>query len=273
LAYEWLVRVDPQTPDRLLPAMLDDPGKELRRDAVARVLKEAQTFLDKKDNAAAMAAYRKALAAAREKDQVELIAKQLKPLGVEVDLPAHFGFVQQWMLAAPFDSTDGVGYGIAYPPEKQVDLRATYKGKGDAEVRWAEHVTTDPFGVVNLNKGLGQKKGAVAYAFAVIDSPRKQTVEVRAGSPNALKIFLNGKLLFSREEYHHGMTMDQHLARATLEAGRNELLVKICQNEQTEEWAQEWSYQVRFCDALGGAVPFTVAGNAPKQQEKGKVPQ
>ena len=36
LAYEVLVRVDPATPDRWLPKMLDDPGAELRRDAVAR---------------------------------------------------------------------------------------------------------------------------------------------------------------------------------------------------------------------------------------------
>jgi hypothetical protein len=236
------------------------------------VLKEAQALLDKKENTGATAAYRKALTAARERDQVELIAKQLKPLGVEVDLPAHFGFVQKWMLVAPFDSTGGAGFGVAYPPEKNVDLAATYKGKGDVEARWAEHVTGDPFGVVNLNKVLGQQKGAVAYAFAAIDSPTKRPVEVRAGSPNALKIFLNGKPLFTREEYHHGMTMDQHRAQATLEAGRNELLVKVCQNEQKEEWAQEWSFQVRFCDALGGAVPFTVVGDRPKQQEKGKVP-
>ena len=35
LAYECLVRLDPTTPDRYLPKMLDDPSSELRRDAVA----------------------------------------------------------------------------------------------------------------------------------------------------------------------------------------------------------------------------------------------
>ena len=34
LAYEWLVRIEPSAPERLLPGMLDDPGAELRRDAV-----------------------------------------------------------------------------------------------------------------------------------------------------------------------------------------------------------------------------------------------
>jgi hypothetical protein len=251
---------------------LNDPSKELRRDAVAVVLEEAKGSLDKTDKPGAEAAYRKALASARDKDQVELIAKQLKPLGVEVDLADHFGFIKRWMLVAAFDNTGGTGYGVAYAPEKQVDLKAVYKGKGDAEARWEEHVSADPYGIVDLNKVLGQKKGAIAYAFAAIESPAKQPVEVRAGCINAVKIFLNGKPIFTREEYHHGMSMDQHVGFGTLENGRNELLVKVCQNEQTEQWAQEWSFQVRLCDAVGSPVPFKVVGDQAKQPEKGKVP-
>jgi hypothetical protein len=48
--------------------------------------------------------------------------------------------------------------------------------------------------------------------------------------------------------------MDQHVGRGTLKAGRNEILVKVCQNEQTDSWAQQWSFQLRVTDALGGAV-------------------
>ena len=78
-------------------------------------------------------------------------------------------------------------------------------------------------------------------------------VQVRAGSTNALKVFVNGKEVFAREEYHHGTRMDQHVGRGTLRAGRNEILVKVCQNEQTESWAESWGFQLRVCDALGGA--------------------
>ena len=52
--------------------------------------------------------------------------------------------------------------------------------------------------------------------------------------------------------------MDQHVGRGVLKAGRNAILVKLCQNEQTEAWAQEWSFQLRVCDAIGGAVPVTM---------------
>jgi hypothetical protein len=54
-----------------------------------------------------------------------------------------------------------------------------------------------------------------------------------------------------------------------LKAGRNEILIKVCQNEQTDAWAQKWSFQLRVCDALGGAVPLTVVTEKP-MNEKGK---
>jgi hypothetical protein len=58
--------------------------------------------------------------------------------------------------------------------------------------------------------------------------------------------------------------MDQYAATGMLRAGRNELLIKVCQNEQTEEWAQEWSFHARVCDKAGTAVPIKVltAGKA-----------
>ncbi len=266
LAYEWLCRIDAQTPARLLPGMLQDPSPELRRDAVAAALKQARGQLDKDDKDAARAAYRRALTGACDKDQVNLIVKQLGELGVKVDVAAHFGFVRQWLLLAPFDNSKEAGFNIAYPPEKGVDPQANYKGKKDVEARWTACTTTDPYGAVDLNKTLGKQQGVVAYAYAVIQSPTERPIQVRAGSLNAIKIFLNGKEIFHRDEYHHGMEMDQHVAHATLKVGRNELLLKVCQNEQKEEWAQAWGFQVRLCDAVGAAVPFTqVAVKAGKK--------
>ncbi len=257
LAYEWLCRVDPKTPDRLLPDMLQDSSPELRRDAVAAVLKQARSQLDKGNKDAARAAYRRALTGACDKDQVDLIVKQLDKLGVHIDVAAHFGFVRQWLLIAPFDNHNDVGFNIAYPPEKSVDPKAVYKGKDGKEARWIAVATDDPYGVVNLNKELGKQKGVVAYAYAAIESPKERPIQIRAGSMNGIKIFLNRQELYHRDEYHHGMEVDQHIAHATLKAGRNELLIKVCQNEQSEEWAQEWKFQVRLCDAVGAAVPFT----------------
>jgi hypothetical protein len=257
LAYEWLVKIDRTTPDRFLPTMLQDPSAELRRDAVERVIDQAQALLEKKDMASARQAFQRALSGACDQDQVDAIVKALDRLGVKVDVQAHFGIVRAWHLAAPFDHHNNVGWARVYPPEKGVDLGKTYKGKDGKEVKWALHTTKDPHGVLDINKTMGKSMGAVAYAFAAIDSPKEREVELRAGSPNALKIFLNGKPIFAREEYHHGASQDQYSARGTLKAGRNEILLKVCQNEQTENWAQDWKFQLRLCDRVGAAVPFT----------------
>jgi hypothetical protein len=257
LAFDCLARVDRTAPGRLLPGMLHDPGAELRRDAVALVIKEAEALAGKKDRAAAVAAYRKALAAARDRDQVERIARALKPLGIAVDLTKQFGFLTTWQLIGPFDNGGGVGFGKAFPPEKAVDLTAKCEGKKGKQTGWVEHTTALPYGLVDLNKALGKNMGAAAYAFAAVHSARERPVEIRVGSNNAVKIFLNGKEIYFRDEYHHGMRMDQHVGRGVLKAGRNEILVKVCQNEQKDDWAQLWSFQARVCDALGGPVPLT----------------
>jgi hypothetical protein len=256
LAYEWLCRVDPKTPDRLLPGMLQDPSAELRRDAVALVIKQARSQLEKGAQDAARAAYRRALTGACDKDQVDLLVKELDKLGDKVDVAAHFGFVRHWLLIAPFDNHNDAGFNAAYPPEKGVDANAVYKGKDGKEARWTSATTKDPYGVVNLNKELGKQQGVVAYAYAVIESPKEQAIQICAGSINGIKMFLNGKELYHLDEYHHGMDIDQHIAGGTLKAGRNELLLKVCQNEQKEVWAQEWMFQVRLCDTAGAAVPF-----------------
>jgi hypothetical protein len=272
MAYEWLARADPSAPDRLLPGMLRDPSPELRRDAVAAAIKEARALRGKGRKAEAVAAWRRALSGAADRDQIEEAVKELKALGVEVDVAAHFGFVRRWHLIAPFPNPDGKGFAAVYPPEKGVDLTAAYKGKGGVEARWRPYTTTDPYGMVDLNKVLGKKKGVVAYAYAVVYSPTERPVEVRLGTPNAPKVFLNGREIFGREEYHHGLDPDQHAAKGVLRAGRNELLLKLCQNEQTEGWAQAWIVEARLADAAGAAVPFTEgpAKGEAKPQEGGK---
>jgi hypothetical protein len=258
LAYEWLARIDRTTPERLLPGMLNDPSVELRRDAVAVVLKEAREKLDGKDRDGARAAFKKALGGARDQDQVEAIAKALKDLGEPVDLAAHFGFVRTWQVIGPFDSTGGKGYAAAFRPEKKIDLASAVTGKDGKEVRWAPYTSEDPYGNVDLNKVIGKHMGAAGYAYAVLESPQEREVEVRAATKNAVKVWVNGQRVYAKEEYHHGKYLDQHVARVTLRKGRNTLLLKVCQNEQKDTWAQEWDFQVRVCDAVGGAVPLTV---------------
>jgi hypothetical protein len=251
LAFDWLSRLDPTAADRLMPGFADDPSVELRRDAVARIIDQAAANTDQE---AAKKLYREAFDHARDVDQIRELTEKLKKLGVEVDLPRHYGFITKWRLIGPFDNVGGKGFNTIYPPETEIKLDAKYPGKDGKEVAWIEHETAEPYGKVDLNKALGKNKGAAAYAYAEFISDAERPVDVRVGSIVAVKYWLNGQLLDSREAYHSGTEIDQYTAGANLQKGVNRILVKVCENEQTESWAQDWEFQLRICDAVGTAV-------------------
>ncbi len=269
MAYEWLVKIDPTAADRLIPGMLQDAGAEFRRDAVARLLTTGTKQLESGEKEAAVKSLKQALLGAVDDDQVKAIVKPLRDEGETVDLQKHFGFVTHWKLIGPFDNTDKQGFDVAYPPEKELEFEAKYPGKGDMEVAWTDFATEDEYGTVNLAKALAPHKGAITYATAEFQSPAAQSVEIRLGTPNAWKLWVNGELAFARDEYHRGSSLDQYKVPVKLQAGRNVLLLKICQNEQTEEWAQDWKYQLRVCTKAGSAVlPKSVTTS---QRETGDV--
>ena len=253
LAFELLAAADPTAPDRWIPQMLDDPSVELRRDAVGRLIDQAAALATKEQNDAATKTYQQALSAARDLDQLQSAADALKKLGIETDLPKQLGLITQWKVVGPFDNSGGKGYATVYPPEEGIDLAKAYPGKTD-ELHWQDAASTDPLGHVDLNRALGTQKGVVGYAYAEFKSDRRQPVELRLGSDNAFQLFLNGKRINDAEIYHSFTSFDQYIARGVLEPGVNQILVKLCQNEQTEEWAGDWKFQLRVCDATGGAI-------------------
>jgi hypothetical protein len=249
--YEQLVAQDPAAPRRVLPKLLDDPQPDLRRDAVAHGMTLARSGGDELQTAA----YRKLFAAARDKDQVEDLAKKLDSLKTPVSVGEHFAFLTHYRVVGPFHSEKGKALALSYPPESAPDPKAEYAGKNDAKVKWAPLAVADKYGQVDLNDKVGRLKNACAYALAVVHAEKETPAEVRLGSPNAVQIFLNGKKLFEREEYHHGDAMDYHTGKGVLKAGENVVVVKVCQNNQSDSWAQRWQFQARVCDATGGPLP------------------
>lgn len=261
IAYELLTDLDPTTPKRLLPAMLDDPSPDLRRDAIAAAMLRGERL----EGNASIAEYTRLFAFVRDQDQANAILKKLETEKTKPNVNAHFGVIENWMLAGPFDSPKASAFDKVYEPEKKVDLAAKYVGKKAAEVKWVPHSATEPYGMVNLNKAIAKHKDAVAYAYSVIEAEKETPAEIRLGCINAVKVFLNGKEVFARDEYHHGERFDQYMAKVTLKAGKNEILVKVCQDDQTVQWAQNWQFQLRVCDATGGALPVKLMAAAPKQ--------
>jgi hypothetical protein len=253
LAYELIAQANPDAGQRLIAGLRDDPSPELRRDAILRLTDEAAKLRTAGKTNEAVPKYQTAIQAARDVDQVESIAKELKKLGSPVDLPAVFGWVKQWKVIGPFDSTGGVGHEKVFPPEERIDLAAEYDGK-EGKVRWQDYTATGDYGLVDLNKPCGALKEVAGYAYTEFHADKARPVELRLGCKNAWKVWLNGKLLFGRDEYHRGMEIDQYRMAGELKPGKNTILVKICQNEQKEKWTVEWEFQLRVTDPLGTPI-------------------
>jgi hypothetical protein len=260
LAYELIARVDSVRAEKLLAGMINDPGSELRRDAVGRALEKAALFLADGKTEEARKSYRQLLTQARDVDQVDQIVKALRKMGETVEVAQAFGFVTEWKVIGPFGNGGGKGFAVAYPPEQGVDLSAEYPGKS-GPVQWRDLISKEDYGDVSMNLPFKHLKGVAAYAYTEFHAEKAMPVELRLGSENAFKVWLNGKYLFGQDEYHRLKEIDQYPMRAELKPGKNEILVKVCQNEQTEDWADGWDFQLRICD-LFGAPLFSTKGAA-----------
>jgi hypothetical protein len=261
-AYELLIAVDPKAKERWVSTFLLDPSPELRRDSVEhwQSLAEKELAANAKDKAIDL--FEKAFSGAVDEDQVTSLGKKLEDLGRPVDLPAHFGYIQNWKIIGPFDNTSEKGYDTVFPPEEKIDLAAKYPGKGK-EVAWSDLTSTHQMAKVDLQKGIEKAKGVLGYGYSVFTAPEERDAQLRISTPNGWKVWLNGKFVFGKAEYHSGEFFDQTILDVHLNKGDNTILVKCCQNEQTEPWTNVWRFQVRVCDASGTAI---LASNRPKVQ-------
>jgi hypothetical protein len=165
------------------------------------------------------------------------------------------GFLTEWQVIGPFDNLSRNGFSTVYSPEKRSNLlNKSHTGK-DGPVQWQTFSTSDRLGLLDLNQPFGHIKEVLCYAYSEFDAPTDQRVHFRIGSKNAWKLWVNQELIFARDEYHRGATrVDQFILEGGLKKGKNEILVKVCQNEQTESWTKQWEFCFRITDLSGTTI-------------------
>jgi hypothetical protein len=252
-AFELIVENDKAAADRLLPGMIDDPSPELRFDAVARVIDQAEKADSSTQKEESHRLFRQALAAARDKDQISKIARRLKELGEPVDLASHLGLITTWKLVGPFPNPKKTGIDTAYPPETSVDLSATYDGE-KGKVRWKDCTTKLQYGIVDLNVEIAPRPTGVAYAFAEFVSAGQREADVRMGCFTPLKLWVNDELVLVRGDAYTGMSLDHYVAKVRLKPGKNKLLLKIAKDEPPPGAQKDWRFQLRISDASGAGI-------------------
>jgi hypothetical protein len=167
--------------------------------------------------------------------RIQLVAMNLEP---------EREFIREWYVIGPFDNpmggSDTEGLMIPYPPEKEVDLGKSYRGKDDINVKW-QIIKADEKGFVDLDKYLKPNDWTVAYALTYVWSPDERKTKIFAGSDDGIRIWLNDKLI------HHNLAKrgpipDNDQAEGVLKKGSNTLLIKV---EEGEGW---WGFYVRIPD-------------------------
>lgn len=245
----------PEAFEQQLEDSLNDPSLLIREMAVERQLKRAEGLIDDQPELAKVA-LRETLAAARHPVQLASVLKKLNDLGDAVTTSEAFAMIEKWQVIGPFDNVNGVGFERIYPPEAnfaatgRVALDESYEGK-NGRVTWQPIQATGKEGKVDLAEAFDKEKGAVAYAYTEFKSDTDLEAQIRLGCICANQTWLNGKLVMSNEVYHSGSMIDQYNTAVQLKQGTNRILLKICQNEQTESWAQDWEFQCRVTDLTG----------------------
>lgn len=280
LAFQMLTVRDPQSLPSLIQGGETDPSLPLRHLAISRLIQRAEAETEAKENDAAIATYKLVLSEARNPEQLKTAAKSLEKLGQKVDLAMQLAMIRDWWVLGTYDNKDTQHFHTEYLPE------LTYIADGKLPTSWlkpgaairrgdfpentpagqvAMRVTSDnELGMVNLNPPLENAKDSIAYAYAEFRLDLAKTgdlpmqAEARLGCINANKVWINGKLVTANEVYHSGTRIDQYIGDCELRDGINTVLIKVCQNAQTESWAQDWQFQFRFTDRTGAALPVAV---------------
>lgn len=253
-------KVRPGTSERLTPGWIDDP--EFRFEAVAAVVKDAETLATNGQKDKAVAAYRKAFAASRDVQQVKQVAAKLKETGTSVNIAEHLGFLTEWYVIGPFDAMGMKGFKTVYPPEEKINLDAELPGKDGKKLRWnrytvpeAPPTTAGHVALVNLRQPLGDAEDAVAYAYTTFEVKETGEVEFRGAADDNLTVWVNGQRVFGFEEYRNGVRLDRHRFRVPLKAGVNTVLVKVCQApEDPTNKEPNWEFMLRVVDATGKGI-------------------
>lgn len=146
-----------------------------------------------------------------------------------------------WWIIGPFENKDG--FQRSFPPERKINLTKSYKGKG-GKIRWKKAEDDLYDGYVNLKELLEPDIWTVAYGFLSVQSPTARPAQLRIGTNEATKLWLNGDEVWMRNVRRNAI-VDNDIIPVELKEGTNTILIKVCQK------LGGWGFYFRITDAQG----------------------
>lgn len=150
-------------------------------------------------------------------------------------------------LLGTWDNDQGKGFDALHPPEREIDLAKRYPGS-IVDVGWRTDYPVDPRGKVHLHSVLSPNRWQVAYAATAIDAADAGEYELRIGTTDPIKVWVNEVLVFSgrRLSVWH---FDAVAIPLTLRKGVNRVLIKSAHDNSAA-----WMLTARLTGPAGKAL-------------------
>jgi len=151
----------------------------------------------------------------------------------------------KWLVIGPFDHKNG--FNKKFPPEKEIRFDRNYKGKNQ-KVTWQHANDSYQEGYINLKEILKQYNWSVGYGLIYVKCSEKKDVQLRVGTNDATKIWLNNKMVWNFNIGRDAI-FDDDIINVSLKPGLNKILIKVCNRISL------WGYYFRITDEKGNGVP------------------
>ena len=176
-------------------------------------------------------------------------------VGAEGSALRSDGFIRDWLILAPIqlesDADGAMAINKSQVPDEgmikpKVGDKVTVAGK---ELTWKKVKTSDY--LLDLNSTLNQQtEKTIGYAVAYVKSEEDQeNLQLKMGSNDQGKVYLNGKLLLKTSE-PRALEQDADVAsNITLKKGINVVVFKIF-----NEGGSDWQGCIRFATSTGKPI-------------------
>jgi len=167
------------------------------------------------------------------------------PLGIEAEDLIPDISDAEWLVLGPFDNappTNGwdecQGYNFDYLQGLGgEEVARPQAGQVTAGRVWA-YAQADE-GIIDFIRIYGRSANCLAYAYIEVYSSLRQTVALRLGSDDGIKVWANGRLVLNHH-IHRSLNPEDEAIHIQLKAGINRLLVKV------EQETGGWGFAARF---------------------------
>ncbi len=174
----------------------------------------------------------------------------MRARGPNPDFARAIGVVNHWKFVGPFPWNVSEGFKPVFVGEPNVSLDASYT-VADKTLQWHAADSMDAAGLYDLFGVIGTVEQSVAFAYANIEVAGDSPAQIRAGSDDGLRIWVNGEVVLEND-VDRGYDVDQDVADITLKAGINTILVQITQR------AGGWAFGLRLTHPDGRPFSFTM---------------